>query len=410
MTLKPSARVRPIVGTLALLAALIVLPLALAPRAEAFVYWADPSKGAIGRANLDGTGVDKRFIRRIESPVSVAVDGRYIYWTTPTPAAIARARLDGTKVDETFIAFSGSGTTIGQIAVDDDHIYWTAGCCRSHPPDPVSASIGRANLDGTDVDPSFITGFDRFAGPTGVAVDANHIYWSQFGSQTQTAAIARANLDGTGIDRTFIPFSGDAAYPGAVEVDAAHIYWINAQVTYPGATIGRANLDGTGVDPSFAPGPGLGTSVTDVAADAGHIYWTQVPGDDPNTGAIARAQLDGANLDQDFITPAPPARPYGIAVNFSLGKLKKANDKGTARLTVEVPAPGGIALAQTTKVNGAEVRAEAAGELQLAIKPTGRAKKKLAHKGKAKVEVEVTYTPDGGQPSTQSTALKLKRG
>ena len=96
-------------------------------------------------------------------------------------------------------------------------------------------------------------------------------------------------------------------------------------------------------------------------------------------------------------------------MNFSLGKLKKANNKGTAKLTLEVPAPGGIALAQTTKVNAAEVRAEAAGKVQLAIKPRGKAKKKLAKKGKVKVGVEVTYTPDGGEPEAQVATLRLKR-
>src|SRR5215216_3624893 len=65
---------------LALLAALLVLPLALAPRAEAFVYWTDPVNNAIGRANLDGTGVDKRFISGVAIPGSVAVDARHIYW------------------------------------------------------------------------------------------------------------------------------------------------------------------------------------------------------------------------------------------------------------------------------------------------------------------------------------------
>jgi hypothetical protein len=94
---------------LALLGALLVLPLALAPRAEAFVYWANGDKGTIGRANLDGTGIDERFI--IEGPTTVTVDAQHIYWggggsaaeTADPKLAINRARLDGTQVDRTFI-------------------------------------------------------------------------------------------------------------------------------------------------------------------------------------------------------------------------------------------------------------------------------------------------------------------
>jgi hypothetical protein len=205
--------------------------------------------------------------------------------------------------------------------------------------------------------------------------------------------------------------------PNAVEVDAAHIYWFNRQTTFPfqeDFTIGRANLDGTGVDQSFIGGLQAGVP-RDLAVDAGGIYWveakTGVAPDYTPTGAIGRADLDGANVDRIFITPAEPTAPLGVAVNVSLGKLKKANSKGTARLTVEVPAPGGLALAQTKKLKGAEVRAGAAGAVQLPIKPQGRAKKKLAKQGRAKVKVEVTYTPDGAEPDTQIAALKLiKRG
>jgi hypothetical protein len=69
------------VGALALLATLLVSPLALAPRAEAFVYWANEGppptiSATIGRANLDGSGVDERFISGTNSVGSVAVDAQ----------------------------------------------------------------------------------------------------------------------------------------------------------------------------------------------------------------------------------------------------------------------------------------------------------------------------------------------
>ena len=348
---------------LALLGALLVLPLALAARAEAFVYWTNSSTNAIGRANLDGTGVDERFIGGTELPGAVAVDGRYIYWggygqvahpTEEQGAAIARARLDGTKVDWTFIpnATTGPQESIRQIAVDDDHIYWTE--VFSHAGVTPAGSISRANLDGTGVERQFITGFAEGAVPTGLAVDANHIYWSQSGgiypSSTQTPAIGRANLDGTGVERAFIPFPS-GSYPGGVEVDDSYIYWINSRPDpLSWETIGRANLDGSGVDQSFIDGFGAHTNFPfDLAVDAGHLYWADL-GVQEFTGTIGRADLDGANVDLGFITPAQRASPEGVAVNFSLGKLKKDKERGTAKLKVEVPASGAIALAETKKV------------------------------------------------------------
>jgi hypothetical protein len=228
-----------------------------------------------------------------------------------------------------------------------------------------------------------------------LAVDAAHLYWYSAGQH----AIQRANLDASGgfepggFEPSFI--SGLPPLEG-LAVDAAHVYWTNRN---PG-TIGRANLDGSGVEPSFISG--ASTGVGGVAVDTAHLYWA-------NGNTIGSANLDGTDIEQSFITDV--GSPAGIAVNFSLGNSKKDKKHGTAKLTLEVPAPGGVALAQTKKLKGADVRAEAAGEVQLTITLRGRAKEKLAQKGKAKVTVEIIYTPDGGPPETQTTALKLiKRG
>jgi hypothetical protein len=51
-----------------------VATLALAARADAFVYWANFNTGAIGRADLDGHHVDQSFISGASLPLGVAVD------------------------------------------------------------------------------------------------------------------------------------------------------------------------------------------------------------------------------------------------------------------------------------------------------------------------------------------------
>jgi virginiamycin B lyase len=278
----------------ALLAALLVLPLALAPRSEAFVYWANGSVaggfgsgGAIGRAELDGSGAGPSFITGAEYPYGLTVDSGHVYWTNSFRNTIGRANLDGTEVNQSFIF--GVHGPFG-VAVDASHIYWTNG-------QTTPGTIGRANLDGSGVDESFISGADT---PYGVAVDASHIYWT---NTFTTNTIGRASLDGSQVNQSFIT---GADSPTDVAVDANHIYWTNRT-----GTIGRADLDGNDVSQSFIP---AANAPFGVAVDGGHVYWTN----DFPTSTIGRADIDGTGVDQTFITSttsAPYSTPYGLVVD-----------------------------------------------------------------------------------------------
>jgi virginiamycin B lyase len=361
-----------------LVAAILTLCLVLAARAEAFVYWADDT-GTIGRANLDGTGVDRSFIA---DAGAMAVDAAHIYWANSDTLTIGRANLDGTGVAQSFI--TGANSFCG-VAVDHEHVYWA---------NFFGGTIGRANLNGTGVDQSFITGA---FGPCGVAVHGAHIYWANSPvavNVTFEGTIGRANLDGTGVDQSFIT----AGQPDGVAVDAAHVYWADRT-----AGIGRANLDGTGVDESFITRP---DGASGVAVDTDHVYWG-----DANTGTIARANLDGTGVDESFIRAAAVAVALDALRSFSFGRVKKNKDKGTARLAVKVPGAGEVDLAESEAVKPKRKQGESAGKVRLPIKPRGEAKKRLNREGKAKVKAEVTYTPTGGDPTivgnTDAETVKL---
>jgi virginiamycin B lyase len=253
----------------AFLATLAVLCSGVAP-AGAYVYWSNLSDaGAIGRADLDGIGVDDGFIRPGGHTEGISVDGEHIYWANPSAGAIGRTSLNGGNVDPGFI--TGIGKPI-LVAVDAAHIYWST---------RTSRTIGRANLDGTGVDTNFITGLSD---PDGVAVDGAHIYWTNYTGGT----IGRANLDGTEVDQAFIVGGSE---PPDIAVDDAHIYWSN----YGALTVGRASLDGTNVDQSFITGTGHPAGV---AVDGAHIYWSE-----DNT--VGRANLDGTAPVQIFTTSGP---------------------------------------------------------------------------------------------------------
>jgi virginiamycin B lyase len=409
------------------LATLAIATLALAARADAFVYWTNYKTGAISRANLDGTGVNQSFITGLRtspsaSPFGVALDDAHAYWTYWDTDSIGRANLDGTGANRSFIAAPTSRGS--QVAVDGAHVYWVSKFSdgSSGPPDlasPGTGAIGRANLDGTGVDPNFISGISFPAG--GVAVDGSHLYWSSYAQSLLVlyqgpipGAIGRANLNGTGVQENFI-----ATHPTdyGVAVDEAHVWWAYSAPGGTGPTptaanalvdgIGRANLDGTGAEFVIEPG---GVLASAIAVNDTHVYSTGGP-------LIGRANLDGSSVIWCFITGTdarggvavdalgpPPGPPPSNEFRLSKAKLNKK--RGSAKLTVKVPGPGKLKLAETGSVKGQHKRADQC-EPKLPVKPRGKAKRRLNETGEAKVKAKVTYTPKGGASDTKSKTIKL---
>ena len=95
MAAAPAAGGRSTLVRAGLVLATIDSTIALAARADAFVYWANNLGTTIGRANLDGSNANQSFITGASSPVGVAVDDAHIYWVNGGTDTIGRADLDG---------------------------------------------------------------------------------------------------------------------------------------------------------------------------------------------------------------------------------------------------------------------------------------------------------------------------
>ena len=174
---------------------------------DTYVYWAEGGS-AVGRAKLDGTDVDTTFITGACGPYGVAVNANHLYWVNHCTNTIARAKLDGTEVNLSLVSVTADPDLRG-LALDDAHIYWANSGANN--------KIGRADLDGTDPEPDFLTGSIAIF-LTGLAVDPgsvdpSYIYWSNF-----PGSISRAKTDGTAVELPFIDNRADA--PQGVAVDA----------------------------------------------------------------------------------------------------------------------------------------------------------------------------------------------
>jgi hypothetical protein len=93
--------------------------------------------------------------------------------------------------------------------------------------------------------------------------------------------------------------------------------------------------------------------------------------------------------------------------SVDLGQTNRNKKKGTATLNLTVPNPG------TVTASGRGVRAStrqvAAGPVGLLLKASGKKRKALNAKGKAKLNAVVTYTPTFGEAHTESVKVKLKK-
>jgi hypothetical protein len=93
---------------------------------------------------------------------------------------------------------------------------------------------------------------------------------------------------------------------------------------------------------------------------------------------------------------------------FTIGKLKKNRNKGTATLTVTIPEPGTL-VASGRGIKKATVKAAKAGAVKIRLKAAGKGLKRLNKKGKLKAKLKLAYSPDGGDTNIKSIQIVLSK-
>jgi hypothetical protein len=266
-----------------------------------YVYWTNTSAGTIGRADIGGANPNPSFITGLANPEGIAVDSGHIYWAEARDHAeghgtIGRSTLAGAIVEKEFI--TGINDPHG-VGVNSEYIFWTG-----------AYGLGRAEISGGNPELSFIS-TER---PTGIAVNATNVYWAGNGALFETK-VGGPNGEGYG----YVSVSGE---PRGIAIDSNHVYWSDVST----GEIGRRDLNLFEDNPSNA-NPNFITNVHGVfglAADAGHIYWAS---DLSSSGLPANPGNDLYRYDAaagEFVDLAPDsADPDGAEV---LGVLGYSND------------------------------------------------------------------------------------
>jgi ABC-type phosphate transport system substrate-binding protein len=100
---------------------------------------------------------------------------------------------------------------------------------------------------------------------------------------------------------------------------------------------------------------------------------------------------------------------------FSLLRKSISSKSGGATISVKLPGAGKLELVGMAKAGKKRIKvgrivlnANKAGTFSLSLKPSAAAKGALRKKGSLRVSLTLTFTPAGGDPSTQSSSITLK--
>jgi hypothetical protein len=99
-----------------------------------------------------------------------------------------------------------------------------------------------------------------------------------------------------------------------------------------------------------------------------------------------------------------------VAANtFTLTGVTRDRKRGTATVALTTSNPGLVTIAGKGMKKRAPKNLAVAGPLNFPIGAVGKARHRLARKGRVVLPLQVTFFPTGGDPSVQTINLKLKR-
>ena len=156
--------------------------------------------------------------------------------------------------------------------------------------------------------------------PYAAHAKAGFVYWTN----TVNGSVGRATIKGKKADESFITL--DTTGGAGLTADAKHLYWTSANGG-TATTIARANLDGSGVKQNFITGASNPCGVT---VDSNFIYWAGDTG-----SSIGRANIDGSGVNQSFISTGGGVcgvvvtKKYIYWANYQTGNIGRAKLNGT---------------------------------------------------------------------------------
>jgi hypothetical protein len=204
-------------------------------------------------------------------PVVLALHGTRLYWGNDAAMNVSTIPVDASTAAA--VLFPGR-TAVRGFAFDDTRIYFT----RTN-----FNIVEAARLDGTGGG-NYTNAQER--GAAGIATDATNTYWADGGFNT----IRRAPLGLPVQAATTI--ASNQPTPDGLALDADHIYWTTRTTT--GQILALAKTAAPGTAPTVLAADQLNPHA--IAVVDGFVYWTNQGDGTANTGSVQRVAVTGGTV------------------------------------------------------------------------------------------------------------------
>lgn len=171
------------------------------------IYWTERGSKTINRAKLDGSSVERGLISTESAPCGLAVGPNAIYWAAESESKIWTTDIAGLNPPKVVVDDTSYPC---DLALTSTHLYWAARYWATREYGVVS----RANFDGSAASKLFSVPGDV----SDIAIGENYLYWVN--SHWEFESIGRASLDGTQVDPAFLT---GQKWPYALAADSLQV-------------------------------------------------------------------------------------------------------------------------------------------------------------------------------------------